>query len=331
MASIPRLLPSNPLGIQQGAEVLLQGDVLAFPTETVFGLGALVTQPHAVQAIFRLKGRPSNHPLIIHVAEGVDFSPWAKVDSVWAKALINAFWPGPLTLVVPKGDQLSTQVTGGQDSVGIRCPQHPVAQALLKRLPAPVAAPSANRFGRLSPTCVEHVIDELGNQLQFILNGDASAIGIESTIVSLLSSQPVLLRPGAITVEQLEAVLKCKVLKQSEVQSSEPVRFSGGLAQHYSPNKKLYVCNHNDFKELFKQNQVNQGFFIGWSNSFLSQIPSNAFFIQLADKASAVAEKLYAVLRQADQSYCDYIVIEKPDQSSEWEAVADRLMRASAK
>ncbi|MDX1668638.1 MAG: L-threonylcarbamoyladenylate synthase, partial [Limnobacter sp.] len=210
-----KLLPDTQQGIEQAARALQEGQLLAFPTETVFGLGALVSQPQAVTGIFEAKGRPADHPLIAHVSRHFDLTGWADVSSPQAQRLIEAFWPGPLTLVVPKGEKMPTVVTGGQSSVGVRCPSHPIAQALLSLLDAPVAAPSANRFGKVSPTHCDHVLQELNGRIGFILQGSQSELGIESTIVSLLDSQPVLLRPGSITVAQLEAALGMPVLTQS--------------------------------------------------------------------------------------------------------------------
>lgn len=330
MKAVPTLISSNNTGLDQAVKALLDGEVVAFPTETVYGLGALVTLPQAIQSIFKAKGRPENHPLIVHVADHTDLQPWADIESPMAQALINAFWPGPLTIIVPKGPKLSTQVTGGQNSVGVRCPQNHVAQALLKRLPAPLAAPSANRFGKLSPTCVNHVMDELTGHINYVLEGEASQVGIESTIVSLLSDQPVLLRPGSITKNQLEAVLKCPVIQHSTDQENSSVRYSGGLSQHYSPNKKLYVCSPCELDATLQNNASNKPYIIGWAAPFVEKALGYQL-IQLPDNPVSVAENLYAALRKADQSDSEIIIIEKPLENQQWAGVADRLKRASAK
>lgn len=335
------LLEPSSGNIQRCAEALLQGHLVAFPTETVFGLGAAVTELNAVQAIFKAKGRPSEHPLIAHVAPGAELNGWvAEVTPVMQK-LMNAFWPGPLTLVVPKGERMPLAVTGGQQSVGIRCPSHPVAIALLKHTGVPVAAPSANRFGKVSPTRAIHVLAELGDRIPFILDGEVPEVGIESTIVSLLNAQPAILRPGAITAAQIEAVLGVSVTSHAEV-SRTPAnnpRVSGALEKHYSPDAKVNVVTASEllnWPAIEAQTHLQNVLCVGWTDAFLQQAhalrnSNPALSIEaLGNSPAAVAQALYATLRRADELGCRHVLFECPAAELAWEAVADRLKRAAA-
>lgn len=329
------LLTATEANIQRCASALLQGRLVAFPTETVFGLGAAVTELLAVQEIFRAKGRPSEHPLIAHIAPNADLTGWVATVSPAMQQLMNAFWPGPLTLVVPKGPRMPMEVTGGQNSVGIRCPSHPVAMALLKAVGVPVAAPSANRFGRVSPTRAAHVVAELGDRIPYILDGDVPEVGIESTIVSLLNEQPAILRPGAITAAQIESVLGLQVKTHAEVSKTPNAnpRVSGALEKHYSPEAKVLIVPANDLPALQVQLKT---LCVGWSDTFLAQADSlrtaNPTLVieALSNKPAGVAKALYATLRLADKLGCKQVVFEKPPSHVDWEAVLDRLKRASA-
>ena len=197
----------TPAAIARGVERLRAGALVAFPTETVYGLGADARDPAAVKRIFTAKGRPADHPVIVHLYDTTRLAEWARAVPKDAIALAKAFWPGPLTLILPRAARVPDIVTGGQDSVGLRVPSHPVARALLEAFGDGIAAPSANRFGRISPTTARHVADDLGDAVAMILDGGACAVGIESTIVSFAAEAPVLLRPGAITVPDLARVL----------------------------------------------------------------------------------------------------------------------------
>lgn len=342
--STPRraeLLEPSAGNIQRCADALLNGHLVAFPTETVFGLGAAVTKLDAVQGIFTAKGRPSEHPLIAHVAPGANLAGWVAEVTPVMKKLMNAFWPGPLTLVVPKGERMPVQVTGGQQSVGIRCPSHPVAIELLKHTGVPVAAPSANRFGKVSPTRAIHVLAELGDRIPLILDGQVPEVGIESTIVSLLNARPAILRPGAVTASQIEAVLGVSVTTHEEVTRSPDAnpRVSGALEKHYSPDAKVNVITAS---QLMKwpvptvQGRLQKALCVGWTDAFLQQAHAlrgiyPAVLIEaLGNHPAAVAQALYATLRQADELACEHILFECPAAETDWEAVADRLKRASA-
>jgi L-threonylcarbamoyladenylate synthase len=330
------LLKATEESIERCALALQQGQLVAFPTETVFGLGAAVTQADAVQGIFKAKGRPSEHPLIAHIAPGTSLEGWVANVSPTMQKLMDAFWPGPLTLVVPRGERMPMAVTGGQNSVGIRCPSHPVAIALLKATGVPVAAPSANRFGRVSPTRASHVLAELGDRIPFILDGEVPEVGIESTIVSLLSDQPAVLRPGAITAVQIEALLGVPVKTHGEVSKTPNAnpRVSGALEKHYSPEAKVLVLQATALSELQIHHKT---LCVGWTDEFLAQsdklrdLNANVLIVEaLPNTAAEVAKVLYATLRQADELQCKQILFEQPSSNADWEAVKDRLKRASA-
>lgn len=324
------LLQASEQGIAAAANALNEGKLVGFPTETVFGLGALVTQHEAVAGIFEAKGRPADHPLIAHIGPGFDLEGWADVSSPKAKILIEKFWPGPLTMVVPRGPKMPLAVTGGQQSVGIRCPSHPVAQQLLLLLHAPVAAPSANRFGKVSPTSSAHVLDELNGRVDFVLDGDSSQVGIESTIVSLLSEQVVLLRPGTITRDQLQQALGCEVLLPSESADLQNLRVSGNLEQHYCPDAKLHVCKLGNELALSARIPNESALAVGWSASFLEVFKSMSV-IRLPNDAAQVAQRLYATLRDADKQGFTHIVFECPPSDENWRGIHDRLNRAALK
>lgn len=333
------LLGPTESNILRCAHALQHGQLVAFPTETVFGLGAAVTQLNAIEGIFKAKGRPSDHPLIAHVAPGADLRDWVAEVTPTMQKLMDAFWPGPLTLVVPKGEAMPFEVTGGQNSVGIRCPSHPVAIKLLKAVGVPVAAPSANRFGKVSPTRAVHVLAELGDRIPFILDGEVPEVGIESTIVSLLNDQPAILRPGAITALQIEAVLGVRVKTHGEVSENPNAnpRVSGALEKHYSPNAKVRVLQARELAGLPTPHKT---LCVGWTDEFLKQANAlrelnrqlniNITVEALDNNPAAVGKALYATLRLADELACKQVLFEKPSTGPEWEAVADRLKRAAA-
>ncbi len=334
------ILAPTAINIQSAAEALLRGELVAFPTETVFGLGAAVTKPDAVDQIFQAKGRPADHPLIAHAHPGFDWQAgWVDVLQLphpqYFEALADAFWPGPLTMIVPKGSRMPLSVTGGQSSVGVRCPSHQSAMALLTAVGVPVAAPSANRFGKVSPTRASHVLAELGDRIPYVLDGSEPEVGIESTIVSLLDGQVVVLRPGAITAAQIEQVLGVAV--KSHVEASKPghnnPRVSGALEKHYSPNAKVHVVSA---QALPDSPLVGKTLCVGWSDGFLqvsdglrSQHPE-VLVEALNENPQEVARGLYAILRQADDLACVQVLFECPPVSPQWEGIADRLKRASS-
>ena len=226
-----RIDAPSPAAIARAADRLRAGMLVAFPTETVYGLGADAGNPEAVRRIFAAKGRPADHPVIVHLHDAAQMADWARAVPEAAQKLAAAFWPGPLTLILPRASHVADVVTGGQDSVGLRVPSHPVARALLAAFGGGIAAPSANRFGRISPTTAQHVADDLGDAVAMILDGGACAVGIESTIVAFTGDQPVLLRPGGIGVAALSRALGRPLARR---RCGAP-RASGTLASHYAP------------------------------------------------------------------------------------------------
>lgn len=321
--------------IHQAAHRLADGQLVAFPTETVYGLGADASNPKAVEAIFTAKGRPANHPVIVHVAPDADLSQWVSSISTEAQQLIDAFWPGPLTLILPRSAYASAIISGGQDSIGIRCPSHPVAQALLKAFAeikgpdAGVAAPSANRFGHVSPTQAKHVQDEFPNVSPadlFILAGGDADVGIESTIVDLSKihkgEAPVILRPGHISADQIAAVLQRPVQKFNVDRVDGP-RVSGSLKAHYAPRTPLYLRSNAQMDQISTKNAV-----LVHIDPLVNQYGLHCF--QAPNQAGQYASQLYAMLRDLDTQGFEAIYVQQPPQTSDWEAVNDRLQRAAA-
>lgn len=241
-STMPFVMPSA-ARLDEAVRRLEAGELVAFPTETVYGLGADAENPQAIARIYALKGRPSNHPVIVHVVDGADLTYWADDLPGIAVQLVEAFWPGPLTLILKRAPHIPAAVAGGQDSIGLRCPSHPVAQALLSRFKrgrGGIAAPSANKFGQVSPTTAQHVRDEFGEAI-FVLEGDGADVGIESTIVDLSRLDqgigPVLLRPGAITPEDIERVTGVTL----SLPDAAAPRASGALRAHYAPLSLIHI------------------------------------------------------------------------------------------
>ena len=322
-----RRIERGPLNeaIAEAALRLAQGGVVAFPTETVYGLGADATNVHAVAKIFLLKGRPADHPLIVHIASGEEISRWAAEVPGHAKALAARFWPGPLTLIVRKSAAIPPVVTGKQDTVGLRCPSHPDAQALLHEFArigsGAIAAPSANRFGHVSPTTARHVRDEFGEDL-CLIDGGACEVGLESTIVDLSRGDPVLLRPGAITREDIATAIGVA----PRGRDTEAPRASGTLIAHYAPRTALAVIGAVDFEEEI-EGQANLAVLA------LREAPPRAnvvSWINVPSDPVRYGHDLYANLRTLDASGAKRIVVEAPPLGAAWEAVNDRLARAAA-
>ena len=304
---------------------LLRGEAIGFPTETVYGLGADASNPAAVAKIYALKGRPTGHPLIVHIASADAMKHWARAIPPGALALATRFWPGPLTMILKKSESVTGEVTGGQDTVGLRCPSHPVAQQLLREFArigsGAIAAPSANKFGHVSPTTAEHVREEFGAAL-FILDGGACEVGLESTIVDLSRGAPVLLRPGAVTREDIATALG----ELPRDRDADAPRASGTLAAHYAPRTALAIA---DAASLDAE-------LVGRSNIAvlaLREAPPSAnvtSWIAASPDPRRYGHDLYANLRKLDGSGAKRIVVEAPPRTPEWEAVNDRLTRAAA-
>jgi L-threonylcarbamoyladenylate synthase len=340
----------SPQSLQQAAELLKKGELVAFPTETVYGLGADAASPDAVARIFAAKGRPSNHPVIVHVRGKDDAARWAAELPPAAHLLMDRFWPGPLTLILPRAAGVPDAVTGGQDTVGIRCPGHPVAQALLRALAdaggsGALAAPSANRFGRISPTTAQHVASEFGDRIPLVLDGGACQVGIESTILDLSRGRPVLLRPGHVGAAELQDVLgetvwlpdgraavqptdaRRESSPESQAATTDTPRVSGALAAHYAPRTPMTLAAPGQLTSQV-QAALQQGGRVGvWSSETPPAHPG-MLWRAAPDDAAAFAHALYATLREFDAAGLDHIFVQEPPRDADWAAVADRLGRA---
>lgn len=332
---------TQPESIAAAARAVRSGALLGLPTETVYGLAADASSDAAVAGIFAAKGRPSDHPLIVHVADATGIAHFAREIPAFAKALVDAFWPGPLTIILPRLAGVATAATGGQDSVGLRCPAHPVAHALLLACAAPgdgselggppvwgVAAPSANRFGRVSPTTARHVADELGEDL-LVLDGGPCGVGIESTIVDCTRGQPVLLRPGAITRAQIAQACGMQPLSREDLPAHTP-RASGTLEAHYAPNAKVRLMDAKALQTGLDLLGADAAHMAVYARTALRSRSSRLVMRRMPDDAAATAQQLFAVLRSFDDEGVKLIWIETPPSSPEWEGVRDRLQRAAA-
>jgi L-threonylcarbamoyladenylate synthase len=316
------ILPATPTSIQQAVLLLRQGRLVAFPTETVYGLGADARNPDAVRRIFEAKGRPSTHPLIVHLASEVQMGDWARDVPAWASALAQSFWPGPLTLILPRGSGVPDAVTGGQDSVGLRMPAHPVARELLLGFGGGIAAPSANRFGRVSATTALHVAEEFGDEVALVLDGGACRVGIESTIVDCTGDAARLLRPGGIAAEALEGVLGYPPLAAS----ADAPRASGTLASHYAPRTPTELQPPEALAARVAKLGERCGVI---ARTVRRPADFNGIWLEAPGDAESYARGLYARLRELDQAGLPAIVVEAPPRTPEWLAVNDRLQRAT--
>lgn len=335
--------------IKAAAERLNQGDLVAFPTETVFGLGADAESIDAIAKIYQIKGRPSNHPVIVHLAPDADLSYWVKHVPHEAELLIEAFWPGPLTLILQRADHIPAAVSGGQDTVGVRCPSHPTAQALLSEFAKQrangqggLAAPSANKFGQVSPTQSQHVmaefLDEVENGQLWVLDGDDSEVGIESTIVDVSrvsqGAPATLLRPGHISRQQLAEVLGYEPRAKDE----DAPRVSGSLKAHYAPQTLLqWLPRENQaIAQLIEKRQSTDATESSQKWAVLVFEPEvfpsvgTVNYIQMPRDATQYAKRLYRLLRELDQQGYARIVVQTLPEDESWEAVNDRLQRAAA-
>lgn len=316
--------------ISLATDLLRKGGVVAFPTETVYGLGADAANPQALLRIFKLKKRPLDHPLIIHIGDAGRLNYWASriPDDAWR--LAELFWPGPLTLILPRRIHVLTLVTGGQEAVGLRVPDHPVALALLRSLGEEkgLAAPSANRFGRVSPTTADHVRTEFGDGVDMILDGGPCRVGLESTIVGFTGAAPVLLRPGGIPAELLEDSLGRKLERPAA--SPPEIRASGCLPSHYAPSTPLEVWSAGTLWQRAEALSV-QGKRVAILEMDMEPPPESCqqFRFPMPTGAKAYGRALYATLRAADSGGFDLILAQMPPQTTAWQAVDDRLRRAA--
>ncbi len=324
----------HPTHIEQAARLLAGGRLLGFPTETVYGLGADACNDEAVRAIYAAKGRPTDHPLIVHIAEPGDAAHFADPIPEFALRLMHAHWPGPLTLILPRRTEVANASAAGQASIGVRCPSHPVAQALLRAARElgvkGVSGPSANRFGRVSPTCADHVVSEFGPALD-VLDGGACPVGIESTIVDCTRRLPVLLRPGMLTADVLSQSAQVKVLTSeaaAQALAAQAPKASGTLAAHYAPDAKLRLLTPPAMAARAAQLSAHERSRVAvWS----PQPPglTDVHWKPMPDEPVACAHELFATLREFEARGAAEIWVCPPPATAAWEGVRDRLTRAS--
>ncbi len=316
----------NNQDIAQAIAILKRGGLVAFPTETVYGLGADADNPAAVKRLYAVKERPAAHPIIVHLADVAQLPQWAREVPEAARKLAEAFWPGPLTLILKRTPRVGDNITGSQDTIGLRVPAHLVAHALLAAFGDGIAAPSANRFGHVSATTAEHVREEFGNSIDFVLDGGPCEVGIESTIVDVSSGRPILLRPGRISAQDIERALGELLV----VDTAVPPRAPGMLTAHYAPHTPVTLV---PAAVLYDQamDLLRCGRQVAVLAHSVPPPTSDEQLVWILSPGDAVgyAHELYANLRRLDQAQCSVILIEQPPTTSEWAAVRDRLARAS--
>ncbi len=327
-----KIAAATPDAIARAVELLSAGELVAFPTETVYGLGADASARDAVARIFAAKGRPTEHPVIVHLAQVADVAHWAREVPPGARSLAEAFWPGPLTLILPRASHVDDIVTGGQDTVGVRVPAHPVARELLAAFVRAggrgLAAPSANRFGRISPTTAAHVYEDLGDAITMIIDGGACPVGIESTIVSFDGREPLLLRPGAIGPRALSNVLGHPIALR-DGDSAAP-RVPGALPSHYAPRTRMTVAAPGALHvEIAHRDERDERVAV-LARTVARPSDFSGDWINAPKTADAYAHELYANLRALDRAGADEILVEAPPtDDDDWLAVRDRLARAT--
>ncbi len=311
--------------IDLGVEALRQGRLVAFPTETVYGLGADAANPQAVTSIFTAKGRPSGHPLIAHLASVDQIDQWARLDGETAtmvKALADAFWPGPLTLVVPRTSRVADETVGGRATIGLRVPDHPVALQLLAGFGSAVAAPSANRFGRVSPTTAAHVVEDLDGLVDVVIDGGSTAVGIESTIVELVGPNPTLLRPGAVSSAEVAEAIGRDVADGATGESRAP----GMLQSHYAPKATIELVEAATLADRLASSPQPDTVVGVIAPLRVDQQPA----WHLPADAAGYAARLYESLREADRMGVGHLLVVPPSEGAMVAAVLDRLTKAAA-
>jgi L-threonylcarbamoyladenylate synthase len=321
---------TDPAAVALAVDRLKSGGLIGLPTETVYGLAADACHAEAVGQVFKTKGRPADHPLIVHIAEIEMASHFASTVPEFALRLMQTFWPGPLTVILPRRTGVADAAAGQQATVGLRCPSHPVAQAVLQAAAAQgiwgLAAPSANAFGRVSPTTAAHVQGEFGDGL-LILDGGACDVGIESTIVDGSRGSPVLLRPGRITRDHIDAV--CTLAPQNSLPSPAP-KASGTLASHYAPRARVTLKTEADIHRGLLALGVHAQNLAVWSHKPLPDTGANIVWRQQPRDARLAAHDLFATLRELDLRGVQHIWVESPPNTPDWEGVRDRLQRAAS-
>ncbi|AVO33188.1 L-threonylcarbamoyladenylate synthase [Ottowia oryzae] len=322
----------QPEAIAAAVDALAAGRLVGLPTETVYGLAADAGNDAAVRAIFAAKGRPADHPLIVHVASAEGVAAFAAEVPPFAQRLIDAFWPGPLTLILPRRPGVADAAAGGHPTIGLRCPSHPVAHALLSaaaaRGIAGLAAPSANRFGRISPTTAAHVAAEFGADL-LVLDGGACAVGIESTIIDCTRGAPVLLRPGQLPRARIEQVAGTRMLSKEEMSAPDP-QAPGTLSAHYAPRAKLRLMNARELRTALELLGADAKNIAVWARTPLHSESRQLVLRRMPDDADAAAQQLFAVLRGFDEAQVKLIWVEAVPDDGAWDGVRDRLARAAA-
>ena len=320
----------------EALRILRSGGLVAFPTETVYGLGADATNPDAIQRIFAAKGRPSTNPLIVHVADAQVAKRYITHWPPEAEQLAGKFWPGPLTLVLPRSDAIASAVSAGRETVGVRAPNHPLALELLRAFDGPVAAPSANRSNRISPTTAEHVRSDLGDAVDLILDGGPCEVGIESTVLDLTTQSPTILRPGAVTRKQIEAVIGRVELFSGAVEARDSAKSPGQHRVHYAPSTPAIRFEFGDTRPVAQRlaalpaaSAVFLVFEGSASFSDLRSADAAAHFTFMPTDPTEYARELYASLRCLDVMGAQCIFIEMPPSDSKWDAIRDRLIRAT--
>lgn len=339
-----RIEPPTLVAIRQAAALLRAGDIVGMPTETVYGLAADALNPEAVSRIFAAKGRPADHPLIVHLPSAEHLPRWAAHIPKDAIALARAFWPGPLTLILKRTSEVPDEVTGGQDTVGLRVPSHPIALALLQVFDSGIAAPSANRFGRISPTTAAHVHEELGERVAMILDGGPCAVGIESTILDFSRDVPEILRPGAITAEDIARIIGRRPRVRGEAAPSGVAgdavtdaaaaatpapRVSGALAAHYAPRTPLRLVHAAQLADHAAVLAGEGSRVAVLAHAVPNPDDSRLIWQAMPADPAAYAQELYASLRALDALNADFILIEALPEGLAWRALADRLGRAA--
>jgi L-threonylcarbamoyladenylate synthase len=324
-------LHPDPAALRQPAQVLRGGGLVAFPTETVYGLGAHALDPAAVQRIYEAKGRPSYNPLIVHLADVEGARALAAAWPDEAERLAAAFWPGPLTLVLPKHDSIPHSVTAGLQSVALRVPAHPVAYALLREAGIPVAAPSANRSTGVSPTTAQHVARSLGERVDVIVDGGPCSVGIESTVLSLAGPVPTLLRPGTISIDDLRPVIGEVALPSSATDATAARPSPGMLDRHYAPRATVRIVPRPDRARVLADaaESVDGGNRVGGLMLEDARDSRIAPVVRMPDDPAGYASRLYAALHELDDAGCDVILIDSPPDAPAWAGVRDRLRRAA--
>ncbi|EKD71391.1 MAG: hypothetical protein ACD_46C00194G0005 [uncultured bacterium] len=316
--------------MNQAVAILRAGGLVAFPTETVYGLGADATNEAAVAKIFAAKNRPKNHPLIVHLASLEQVFDWAFDVSPQAKKLAKSFWPGPLTMIFKKKNHVLDALTGGQNTIGLRIPRHPIAQQLLQQFGGGIAAPSANQFTHLSPTTAEDVREELGQKVDLILDGGVCDVGVESTIIDMTNTEkPRILRPGMINKTMLEAVLHEPILTQNNTE----IRAPGTHHLHYAPTTKTELIAPEDIQKWVSEREKNSlpMVILTRQKQLISVKNKPIAFIVMPSSATQYAHDLYHTLRCLDHQQYERIIIEMVPETAEWDAIRDRLNKASGK